>query len=82
MNPLESKAHELLGQLNPGQIAVVHLLEVLVHEGETPDVEPVTEEDSRRFHEGQAFFASRKGIPMDDLLADFGATPEEFPLTN
>ena len=74
---LEAKAHELIGQLhNPGKLAaVVHLLEVMVHEGE----EPVTEEDRRRYREGQAFFASGKGIPMTDVLADFGLKLEDFP---
>ena len=75
---LEAKAHELIAQLNPGKLAaVVHLLEVMVHE----DVEPVTEEDRRRYQEGQAWFAERggKGIPMTDVLADFGLKPEDFP---
>jgi hypothetical protein len=72
---LEAKAHELIGQLhNPGKLAaVVHLLEVMVHE------EPVTDEDRHRYHEGQAFFANGKGIPMEDVLADFGLKLEDFP---
>ena len=46
VNSLEIKAHELLGQLNPGKLAaVVHLLEVMVHD----DVEPITGEDRCRF---------------------------------
>ena len=78
-NTLEDKAHELLGQLNPGKLAaVVHLLEVMVHD----DEEPVTEEDRSRFHQGQTWFADRggKGIPMEDVLAEFGMKPEDFPL--
>ena len=75
---LEAKAHELIGQLNgkPGKLAaVVHLLEVMVH-----DEEPVTEEDHRRFQEGQAYFANGgKGISMEDVLADFGVKVEDFP---
>jgi hypothetical protein len=76
---LEAKAHELLGQLNPGKLAaVVHLLEVMVH-----DEELVTEEDRRRFHEGEAWFAQRggQGIPMEDVLGEFGLKPEDFSLT-
>ena len=48
----------------------------------TYDDERVTEEDRRRFHEGQAWFAQRdgKGIPMEEVLADFGLTPQDFPL--
>jgi len=67
VNTLEAKAHELLGQLNPGKLAaVVHLLEVMVR-----DEEPVTEEDRRRFREGQAWFAERggQGVSMEDVLA-------------
>ncbi len=46
-----------------------------------PDDEPVTEEDRRRFREGQAWFAQHgKGIPMEDVLAEFGLKPEDFPL--
>ena len=74
--PLEAKAHELIGQLDPGKLAaVVHLLEVMVGEEE-----PVTDEDRRRFHEGRAIFASGKGIPMEEVLADFGLTLKDFPL--
>lgn len=45
-----------------------------------PDDEPVTDEDRRRFHEGQAWFAQRggQGIPMDDVLSEFGFKPEDF----
>ena len=43
--------------------------------------EPITEEDRRRFHEGQAWFQrGGKGIPMKEVLADFGLKPEDFPL--
>jgi hypothetical protein len=45
------------------------------------DDEPVTDEDRRRFHEGQAWFAERggQGLPMEDVLADFGLKLEDFP---
>jgi hypothetical protein len=73
---LAAKAHELIEQLDAGKLAaVVHLLEVMVGEDEL-----VTDEERRRFHEGQAFFASGKGIPMEEVLADFGLTLEDFPL--
>jgi hypothetical protein len=73
------QAHALLDLLPPAKLGAVRsLLEVMVHD----DDEPVTEEDRRRFHEGQAWFAQRggKGIPMEDVLADFGLKPEDFPL--
>jgi hypothetical protein len=46
-----------------------------------PDDEPVTGEDRRRFHEGQAWFARRggRGIPMEDVLAEYGLKPDDFP---
>ncbi len=47
------------------------------------DDEPVTEEDRRRVHNGQDWFAKRggKGIPMEEVLAEFGLTAEDFPLS-
>jgi hypothetical protein len=80
VDTLEAKAHELIGQLNPGKLAaVVHLLEVMIDD----DDEPVTDEDRRRFQEGQAWFAQRggQGIPMEDVLAEFGLKTADFPLT-
>ncbi len=80
VDTLEAKAHELLGQLNPGKLAaVVHLLEVMIEDAD----EPVTDEDRRRFHEGQAWFAQRggQGVPMEDVLAEFGLKTADFPLT-
>jgi len=71
-------AHELVEQLGPGQLAaVVHLLQVMLQ-----DEESVTDEDRRRFHQGQAWFAEHggKGIPMEDVLGEFGLKPEDFPL--
>lgn len=81
-------AHQLLDQLDPGQLAAVgHLLEVMVDPvaralaAAPPDDEPVTEQDHRRFHDGQARFAQRGGIPMEEVLAEFGVKPEDFPLS-
>jgi hypothetical protein len=80
-------AHQLLDHLDPGQLAAIgHLLEVMVDPvaravaAAPVDDEPVTSEDRRRFHEGQAWFAKRggKGVPMEDVLARFGATPDDF----
>ncbi len=76
-DPLEAKAHGLLGRLGPGKLAaVVQLLEVMI------DDEPVTEDDRRRYRDGSAWFAQRggKGSPMDEVLAEFGLTAEDFPV--
>ena len=64
----QKKAQALIRNPSPTQRAV--------------DDEPVIEEDRRRFQEGQAWFAQRdgKGIPMEDVLADFGLKLQDFPL--
>ena len=80
-------AHQLLDHLDPDQFAAIgHLLEVMVDPvaralaNAPADDEPVTDEDRQRFHEGQAWFAARdgKGVPMEEVLAEFGVKPEDF----
>jgi len=74
------QAHALLDRLPPAKLGVVRsLLAVLV---DADEHEPITDEDRRRFHEGNAWFAQRggRGIPMEDVLADFGFKPDDFPL--
>jgi len=88
MSDTRQHVHELIDQLPPAQLsAVARLLEAMIDPvsratAEAPaDDEPVTEEDRRRFREGQARFAQRgTGIPMDEVLAEFGLKPEDFPL--
>jgi hypothetical protein len=89
MQTTTDKQHaiELLDRLNAGQLlAVVQLLEVMSNPGHVviaarPDDEPVTAEDARRVRRGQEWFAERgvKGIPMSEVLADFGLKAEDFP---
>ena len=78
MSALEAKAHELLGHLEPYKLAaVVQLLEVMIE----ADSELVTKEDRRRFRKGKTWFSENPGgIPMDEVLADFGLKPGDFPL--
>ena len=47
----------------------------------TADDGPVTEEDRRRIEQGRGWFARRggQGIPMEDVLAEFGLNPEDLP---
>lgn len=80
-------AHQLLDRLEPSRLAAVgHLLEVMIDpvaravSAAPPDDEPITEQDRCRFHGGRAWFAQHNGIPMEDLLAEFGPKPEDFPL--
>ncbi len=73
--------HALVDQRNASQLTTVgRLLEAIVH----AEPEAVTDEDRRRFNEGKAWFAGHggKGIPMEDVLAEFGLKPEDFPLEN
>ena len=70
-------------QYNMNEPMAVNTLKVMVHDDDEPDTpEPVSEEDRRRFHEGQAWFAQRggNGIPMEDVLSEFGMNPEDFPI--
>jgi hypothetical protein len=87
--PEKQHAHQLIEQLPDSQIeTAVRFLEFMLLDPVAraaataqPDDEPVTEEDVRRFHEGQAWFRKRggKGIPMEDVLAEFGLKAEDFP---
>jgi hypothetical protein len=83
-------AHQLIERLDPGEIlAVVRFLEfmtlppvVRAIATAPPDDEPVTVEDRQAIARAEAWFESRggKGIPMEDVLADFGLTMDDFPL--
>lgn len=78
------QAHDFLDRLPALQVPAVRgLLEAMLDPSAAPSGnEPVTAEDLRRFHEGQAWFDERggKGIPVEEVLADFALTPEDFPL--
>jgi hypothetical protein len=82
-------AHELIERLPDSQIGTaVRFLEFMLLDPiaraaamAPPDDEPVTEQDRRRLHDGEAWFAQRagKGIPMQEVLAEFGLKPDDFP---
>jgi hypothetical protein len=82
-------AHELIEQLAPSQISTaVRLLESILLDpvaralANAPlDDEPVTEEDIARIEASRAWFRERggKGIPMEEVLAEFGLTMDDFP---
>jgi hypothetical protein len=87
--PEKQHAHELIERLPESQIALaVRCLEFMLLDpvaravATAPaDDEPVTEQERQRFHNGPAWFQQRggKGIPMDDVLAEFGLKAEDFP---
>ena len=79
-------AHELIDRLPPTQVpAVVGLLEAMLDPvahalPRAPmDDEPLNEEEHRALTRSEAWFQERggEGIPMEDVLADFGLTPED-----
>ena len=85
----KQQVHELIDRLAPSQVTAVHgLLEAMLDPvaraiANAPvDDEPVTEEDKRRVQDGQAWFAKRggKGIPIEEVLVDFGLKPEDIPI--
>ena len=91
MNATETQqALALLERLGPAQrSAALRFMEFLLLDPVSraaatapPDDEPVTDEDRRRVQQGQAWFERRggKGIPMEEILADFGMTMEDFPV--
>jgi hypothetical protein len=78
-------AHKLIERLPPAQVAaVVGLLEAMldpVSLANAPlDDEPLSEEESQALSRSEAWFQERggKGIPMEDVMADFGLTPEDL----
>jgi hypothetical protein len=78
----KQQAHELIERFPPEQLpAVVSLLQFMLLDpvaraaaAAPPDDEPVTEEDRRRIREGRG----RKGVPMEDVLAEFGLSSKDF----
>ena len=76
---LEAKAHELIGQLNPGKLAaVVHLLEVMVHDEDGEEAE-LTEEDRRALRASDEYFRNGgQGIPLEQVVAECGFTMEQI----
>ena len=86
---LDTRAHihALVDQLPQVQLAALEtilqsLMDPVAHAASLapPDDEPVTAEDRRRFEQGQAWLArGGQGTPMEDMLAEFGLKPEDFP---
>ncbi len=77
-------AHELIERLPDSELATaVRFLEfMLLDRVARAGVDEPVEEDLRRLREREAWFAQHggKGIPMEDVLADFGLKMDDFPL--
>jgi hypothetical protein len=90
LNTTETQqALTLLERLGPAQRSVaLRFMEFLLIDPVSraaatapPDDEPITDEDRRRLENGRAWFEQHggKGIPMEEVLADFGLTMDSFP---
>jgi hypothetical protein len=76
-NSLESKAHELLGQLNPGKLAaVVHLLEVMVHDNE--EDEEISAEEEAAVARSKEWFQHNEGIPFEQAVVELGFSMDQI----
>jgi hypothetical protein len=67
--------HELLDRLDESRLAAVgQLLEVMIRD----DDEELTEEDRTAIQAGLVSLDKNGGISMEDVLADFGLSTDEF----
>ena len=81
--------HDLVDQLPQAQLSAVEgLLAVMVNPvadaiGNAPaDDEPVSEEEAAALRRSEEWLRQNKGIPMEEVLAEFGLSMEDFPLEN
>ena len=76
---LEAKAHDLIGKLKPGKLAaIVHLLEVMVHD-EEHEVEELTEEDRRALRASDEYFRNGgQGVPFEQVVTECGFTMDQI----
>jgi hypothetical protein len=87
--PEKQQAHELIDQLEPAQLsAVVRILKRIVVDPVSQAIakapaedEPVSDSERQALARSEAWFQQRggKGIPMEEVLAEFGLTPDDFP---
>ncbi|MCX6606120.1 MAG: hypothetical protein NTV52_21360 [Acidobacteria bacterium] len=75
---LEAEAHELIGQPAPQKLAaVVQLMKFMLDENGEGEL---NEETRQRLLASKAYFDNGgQGVPMEDVLADFGLTMADFP---
>ncbi len=79
--------HSLVDQLPPAQLAAVEgLLSVMVNpvahalRNAPVDDEPVTEEEAAALRRSEEWFRHNKGIPMEEVMAEFGLSMKDFSL--
>ena len=72
------QAHAMLDRLPPAELGAVRsLLEVMVDDDDEDD-EEISEEDRVAIQAGLDSLNKNGGIPMEDVLADFGLTMADF----
>jgi len=78
-------AHELIDRMAPGQVAaVVSLLEIMLDPfahtlANAPyDDEPVSDAEARDAEARKASLGRGEGVPHEDVLAEFGLSPQDF----
>jgi hypothetical protein len=75
---LEAKAHELLGQLDPGKLAaVVHLLQVMVHD-DVEDGDTLSPAEAKAIAEADEWSQHNDPIPHEQVLAEFGLSMTDW----
>jgi hypothetical protein len=78
-SPLENKAHELLGQLKPDKLAaVVHLLEVMVHDEDLEDGDALSPTEAKAIAEADEWSKHNNPIPHEQVLAEFGLSMTDW----
>ena len=90
MTSEKQQAHELIDRLDDSQInAALRLLESMVlhisscrSDEPAVDEEHLSDETRQAIDSSETWFRERggKGIPMEEILAEFGLTLEDFPL--
>ena len=87
--PIEKQhAHELIERIPGSQIStVVRFMEFTLLDpvsrslATSPiDDEPLTEDEIRATEASREWFRHNKGIPHEEVLAEFGLKPGDFPL--
>ena len=81
----KQQAHELIERLPPVQLAAIAgLLKAMVDpvslatDNAPVDDEPETEEERQAVAEAKEWFERHPGIPLEEVLADFGLTVRDL----
>ncbi len=78
-------AHELIDRLAPGQVPIaIRFLEIILDPAARSlanaaiEDEPISEEENLAVAASKAWLENNKPIPHEDVLAEFGLSPEDF----